>query len=175
VKQSAKRILAIVQPRKYNRYRIQVPVIFSWKGAQGIRQQGAGLTHDLSVRGAFIFATSPPPLNANVKFKVYLRSAARPLRIYARGQVVRVEPAHERHRAGFAVAAEPFVLRRGEAQESLASSFKRRALRNRVRRLPSQEERNAIAWCDISRSTRDTSQPSGRGEATRKPALPGLR
>jgi hypothetical protein len=116
VKQPAKRIPVIVQPRKYNRYRLEVPVIFSWKGAQEIRQQGVGLTHDLSVRGAFIFATRPPPLNANVKLKAYLppTSATRPLRIYGHGQVVRVESARGRHGAGFAVAAEPFVLRRRE-------------------------------------------------------------
>ena len=103
-------------PRKYNRYRLDLPVIFSLKGAQGIRQQDVGLTHDLSVRGAFIFATRPAPLNANLELKVYLppRSAALPLWIYGQGQVVRVESAHGRRRAGFAVAAEPFVLRRGE-------------------------------------------------------------
>ena len=92
---------------------------FSMKGAQGIRQQDVGLTHDLTVRGAFIFATTPPPLNANLKLKVYLppTSAVLPLRIYGQGQVVRVESAHGRRRAGLAVAAAPFVLRRGEAYQ----------------------------------------------------------
>ena len=116
MKDPTKGIGAVVQPRKDNRYRLEVPVIFSWKDAQEIREQGVGLTHDLSVRGAFIFANSPPPLNANLKLKVYLppTSAALPLRIYGQGQVVRVESAHGRRRAGFAVAAEPFVLRRAE-------------------------------------------------------------
>jgi hypothetical protein len=116
MKQPVKNIEDIVQPRKYNRYWLEVPVIFSWKGAQEIRERGVGLTHDLSVRGAYIVATRPPPLNANVKLKVYLPpgSAVRPLRIYGHGQVVRVESAHGRHRAGFAVAAEPFVVRRVE-------------------------------------------------------------
>jgi len=117
MKQPAEEIGAVVQPRKYNRYRLEVPVIFSWKDAQEIREQGVGLTHDLSVRGAFIFATRPPPLNAEIKLKVYLpeRSGVRPQRIYGHGQVVRVEPAHGRYHAGFAVAAEPFVVRRGPA------------------------------------------------------------
>jgi hypothetical protein len=90
---------------------------FSRKCAQGIRQQVVGHTHDLSVRGAFIFATRPPPLNANPELKAYLppRNVALPLRIYGQGQVIRVESVHGRHRAGFPVAAEPFVLRRGEA------------------------------------------------------------
>jgi len=119
MKQPTKRIRAFAQPRKYNRYRLKVPVIFSWKDAQGIRQQGVGLTHVMSVTGAFIVATRPPPLNAKIKLKVYLpeRSAARPQRIYGQGRVVRVEPAHGRHRAGFAVAVKPFVLRRGPAYQ----------------------------------------------------------
>jgi hypothetical protein len=105
----------MVQRRKHNRYRLEVPAIFSWKGAQEIRQQGAGLTHDLSVSGAFIFATAPPPLNSKIELNAYLpsRSAARPLRIRTQGQVVRLERARGRHRAGFAIAAEPFVVRRG--------------------------------------------------------------
>jgi hypothetical protein len=105
-----------VQPRKHTHYRLAVPVIFSWKGAEGSRQQDVGLTHDLSVGGAFIFATRPPPLNTNLEIKVFLppTSTALPPLIYAQGQVVRVEPAHGRRRAGFAVAAEPFVLRRRE-------------------------------------------------------------
>jgi len=117
MKQPAEEIGAVVQPRKYNRYRLEVPVIFSWKDAQEIREQGVGLTHDLSVRGAFIFASSPPPLNADVELKAYLPpgSADRPPRVYGQGRVVRVEPAHGRHRAGFAVAAKPFVLRRAPA------------------------------------------------------------
>lgn len=103
-----------MQPRRYKHYRFKAPVIFSWEDAQRIRQQDVGLTHDLTVRGAFIFATRPPPLNANLKLEVYLppTSAAQPLRLYGQGQVVRVESAHGRRRAGFAVAAEPFVLRR---------------------------------------------------------------
>lgn len=117
MKQPAKRIPAIAQLRKYNRYRLEVPVIFSWKGTHETEERGEGLTHDLSVRGAFIFATRPPPVDANVELKVYLpeRSAARPPRIYGQGRVVRVEAAHGRYHAGFAVAAEPFVLRRGPA------------------------------------------------------------
>ena len=121
MKQPAKRTRAIAELRKHNRYRLEAPVIFSWKDAQGIRQQGVGLTHAMSVRGAFIFATEPPPLNAKIELSIYLppRSAVRPPRIYGQGRVVRVEPAHRRHRAGFAVAAEPFVLRRSPACQYL--------------------------------------------------------
>ena len=121
MKQPAKRIRAIAQCRKYNRYRLEVPVIFSWKDAQGIRKQGVGQTHVISLRGAFILATRPPPLNAKIELKIYLppRSADRAPRIYGQGRVVRVQPAHGRHRAGFAVAVKPFVLSRGPAYQCL--------------------------------------------------------
>jgi hypothetical protein len=91
--------------------------MFSWGDPRETQREGIGLTRDLSIRGAHIFAKSPPPLKANIELKVYFppRSAALPLRICGQGQVVRVEPAHGGHRAGFAVAVAPFVLRRGEA------------------------------------------------------------
>lgn len=108
-----------MERRKHNRYRLEVPVIFTWKGAQQIRQQGAGLTHDLSVSGAFVFATTPPPLHAHIQLSAYLvpRSPARPLRIWTQGQVVRLEPARGSRRAGFAVAGRGFVVRRDEEYE----------------------------------------------------------
>ena len=94
-------------------------MLFFWKDARETQHEGVGLTRDLSIRGAYIFATSPPPLKASIKLKAYLPpgNAGLPLRIYGQGQVVRVEAARGRHRAGFAVTAEPFVLRRGEAYQ----------------------------------------------------------
>jgi hypothetical protein len=91
--------------------------MFFWKDARETQHEGIGLTRDLSIRGAYILTTSPPPLKASLELKAFLppRNANLPLRFYGQGQVVRVESAHGRHRAGFAVAAEPFVLRRGEA------------------------------------------------------------
>ena len=107
MKQPAKKIPATAERRKYNRYRLELPVIFSWKDARGILQKGVGLTRVMSIRGAFIFATRPPPLNASLDLEVYLppTSAAQPPRLHGQGQVFRVESAHGRRRAGFAVAA----------------------------------------------------------------------
>ncbi len=105
---------ALVHPRKYNRYRLEVPVIFSWKDAQGIRQEQVGLTRDLSVRGAFVFATTPPPLDANIKLKGFLPPGGQvlPARMFGQGQVVRVEPAPGSLPAGFAVAGGRIVFRK---------------------------------------------------------------
>jgi hypothetical protein len=107
-----------VQPRKHNRYRLGVPVVFFWRDAPETPHEGIGLTRDLSVSGAFVLTTSPPPLEADIKLKAFLprgRSAIPPLRIHGQGQVVRVEPGHEGEPCGgFAVAGERFVVRRGE-------------------------------------------------------------
>ena len=107
-----------MQPRKYQRYGLGIPVIFSWKDGRRALQQDIGLTRDLSVQGAFIFATTLPPSGAILRFKAILPpdSATSPVRLHGRGEVVRVERGHDQTPAGFAVAAEQrIVLRRREA------------------------------------------------------------
>jgi hypothetical protein len=92
--------------------------MFSWKDARHTPHEGIGLTRDISVGGLFAFTTSPPPLESVVKLKAFLppgRSAVPPLQIHGQGRVVRVDTGHGGEaRAGFAVAGERFVLRRGE-------------------------------------------------------------
>jgi hypothetical protein len=114
------RVDAIVQPRKDNRYQIGVPVIFSWKDVNEVRQQAVGLSRDISVRGAFVFTTSPPPLEARVKLKICLPlvgEAVQPAHFYGQGKVVRVDIADGETRGGFAMVGKPFVARkRGERQ-----------------------------------------------------------
>ena len=103
-----------MQLRKHNRYRLEVPVIFSWEDAEKIRQQDVGLTRDISLIGAYVFTSSPPPLEANLKLKAFLppvRSAAQLLQLHGQGRVVRVEPSRGEYRAGFAVVGRRFVPR----------------------------------------------------------------
>ena len=92
--------------------------MFSWKDARDTPHEGIGLTRDISVRGLFAFTTSPPPLESEVKLKAFLppgRGAVAPLQIHGQGRVGRLDAAHGGEpRAGFAVAGERFVLRRGE-------------------------------------------------------------
>ena len=92
--------------------------MFFWRDARDTQHEDIGLTRDISVRGLFVFTTSPPPLESDVKLKAFLppgRSAVPPLRIQGQGRVVRVDAAQGGEpRAGFAVAGERFVLRRGE-------------------------------------------------------------
>ena len=103
-----------MQPRKYKRYQYEVPVIFSWEDAQGIRQKHVGLTREASVKGVSVLAITPPPLDANIKLKVLLSPGGQvlPVRIFGQGQVVRVEPAPASVPAGFAVAGRRLVFRK---------------------------------------------------------------
>ena len=92
--------------------------MFFWRDVRDTQHEGIGLTRDISVRGQFVFTTSPPALDSEVKLKAFLppgRSALPPLRIHGQGRVVRVDAAHGGEpRAGFALAGERFVLRIGE-------------------------------------------------------------
>ena len=101
------------QRRKYNRYRLEVPVIFSWKDAQANRQEQVGLTRDLSARGAFVFAATSPPLNAHIIFNGFLMPGGQvlPAQMLGEGNVVRVEPAPGNALAGFALAGGRIVFR----------------------------------------------------------------
>ncbi|MGO8814731.1 MAG: PilZ domain-containing protein [Terriglobia bacterium] len=107
MKRTARKKEAILQPRKYNRYDLKVPVIFEWKGEDGIRRKQVGLTHDISVGGAAVFAMTPPPVNAYIKLKAFRLPVGQtlPMRMFGKGQVVRVEAARGRLPGGFAVAA----------------------------------------------------------------------
>ena len=92
--------------------------MFFWRDARDTQHEDIGLARDISVRGLFVFTTSPPALESEVKLKAFLppgRSAVAPLQIHGQGRVVRVEAARGGEaRAGFAAAGERFVLHRGE-------------------------------------------------------------
>jgi PilZ domain len=107
-----------VQPRKHTRYRLKVPVIFTWQDEKEGPQKAVGLTRDISLTGAFVFTGSPPPLGANVRLKGFLPPvphAVRALQLFGEGLVVRVDPARDNEtKGGFEVDGKPFVVRRAE-------------------------------------------------------------
>ena len=106
----------MVQARKHHRYRLELATVFSWKNGGDVWQHDVGLTRDLSIQGAFIFAASPPPSGADLKVQAFLPPGSPALSIImsAQGQVVRVAPPQEGRPAGFAVSGHRFVLRRRE-------------------------------------------------------------
>ena len=100
--------------RKHNRYRLEAPVIFSWRDARHAQHQGVGLTRVVSTHGAFVLTATPPPVKANIELKMFFPRIGNgvPMRFQGQGKVVRVEALkHPDARAGFAVAAKAFALR----------------------------------------------------------------
>ena len=103
--------------RKYKRYRLEAPMIFSWKDARGLWHEDVGLTRDMSPAGTFVTSKSAPPLHTAIRFEVALpgqRTAGTPLLIRSRGRVVRVELPQGKNLGGFAVAGKLSVIRRTE-------------------------------------------------------------
>ena len=103
-----------VESRKYRRFRLEVPVIFFWKDAQDLRREAVGITRDLSTGGAFVFATTHPPLEAHIKLRELLPAGgqAPPLRMFGGGKLVRVKTAPESPPAGFALAGGQIIFRK---------------------------------------------------------------
>ena len=103
-----------MEQRKLARYRLEVPVTFSWEDQQGMRQQSEGSTRDISSVGIFVQSATCPPVGAPIWLEVFfpaLGESALAFRMQAEGQVLRVEPtAPGIGSGGFAAASERFVL-----------------------------------------------------------------
>jgi hypothetical protein len=87
-----------VEMRRELRYRLDVPVLFSWQNALNRRLYAEGISRDISVLGAYIVTATCPPLETHVEVEVALPSLAgnnSVVRIKGEARVIRVE-----HRSG---------------------------------------------------------------------------
>lgn len=93
--------------QRHNRYKVKVPVVFSWQDPKESPPKGLDLTRDISRPGAFVFTATPPPLGAKARLKgclPFVQNAVRALRLYGPWRIVRVEPARDKEtRAGYEV------------------------------------------------------------------------
>ena len=110
VRSSQKRVLNLgvyMERREQIRFGVHAPVDFEWLDEGGVRQQGRGLTRDISPKGLFIYSDSQPPAKADLQVEVFVASingANTNLWLRTRALVLRGEPATEREgRRGFAV------------------------------------------------------------------------
>jgi hypothetical protein len=96
-----------MEMRRELRYRLDVPVLFSWQGARHKHLHGEGATRDLSALGAFIVTSTCPPPETPVQVEVVLPSLTgrnSGIRIKGEARVIRVEHPSGSHREnGFAV------------------------------------------------------------------------
>jgi len=100
----------LMERRQDVRYRLTVPVVFSWESSKGKRLQGEGTTRDLSVAGAFVYTSTCPAPDTNVFMDVLLpplQQTAPAVTMQMEARVLRVEhPAEGTGRSGFAVASQ---------------------------------------------------------------------
>jgi hypothetical protein len=100
--------------RRFQRFPLQVPAVFFWKGPRGSLQRSEGYTRDISASGVFIMAENCPPEDSSIRFEVKLPAldaSGPPVRIRAAGQVVRTDAQTGRMTKGFAVhSTRKFVL-----------------------------------------------------------------
>ena len=100
-----------VRSRTFNRYRLAIPVNFSWADERGLPQSAKGITQDISASGVFVLARTPPPVGFPVHLEIVLpplQGQTPAMRLLADGRVLRVE--HTNEREGFVALNEQFVL-----------------------------------------------------------------
>ncbi len=98
-----------MERRKYKRYDLRVPVLFSWTDAAGVDYQGAGSSLDITLAGIFVLCEeAAPPIFSPVKLQVLIPSLLTPgMRLQSSGTVMRIRgtPAY-----GFAAGLADFQL-----------------------------------------------------------------
>ncbi len=88
-------VLTFVRPaRKTLRFLLQTAVTFWWTNGSGEARQGEGRSRDVSEHGAFIFASSCPPVGTSVVLKIDLEGIPDEidrLPVEVEGEVLRAE------------------------------------------------------------------------------------
>jgi hypothetical protein len=77
------------------RYRLSANAIFTWKGTGHACLRAEGITRDISPLGAFVLASSCPPIDATIQVEIFLslpttQGSGPKLRIRTEAQVVRI-------------------------------------------------------------------------------------
>ena len=78
-------------------------MIFWWTNENGERQQGEGLSRDVSEHGAFVFSRTCPPVGSNVALAINLEGISDDIGevpVEVEGEILRVEQAENN---GFAI------------------------------------------------------------------------
>jgi PilZ domain len=108
-----------MEPRQHERYVIQIPLSFSWRGTKGIRYRREGILRNISGGGVFVLTGNPPLEGTRIQFSVLLHSIfpGSKLSVRAVAQVIRVELAQpDEGCTGFAAAIKSFTLRNDETR-----------------------------------------------------------
>jgi len=100
--------------RGSKRFRLHLPVVFSWRDSAGTVQSGEGSTGNISGRGIYVRTKVAPPLGTTVEMNVFLPQSAYCLRageIHAKGQVTRIDHEPQGQLCGFAAINRTVLIR----------------------------------------------------------------
>jgi hypothetical protein len=103
-----------LERREQIRFGLHAVVDFEWVDGGGDRQQGRGVTRDISLKGLFVYSDSPPQAKADVQVEVFFASitgANTNLQLRINALVLRGEPAMRRgERHGFALLSRSYTV-----------------------------------------------------------------
>jgi hypothetical protein len=100
--------------RKSRRYRLRLPVLFSWLDDDGVLQSGNGCSGDISSRGIYVHSKCAPPRGRSVEVNIFLPQPAQEIRaaeIHAKGHVTRVDRDVRSEVCGFAAMNRTVLIR----------------------------------------------------------------
>ena len=106
-------IVVLMERRTNIRYQMNANAIFTWKGPGRARLRAEGMTHDISPQGAFIFASSYPPVDTTILVDIFFFLSTSPasapqLRIRAEARVLRIDHKGDQRMNGFAIGNSHF-------------------------------------------------------------------
>jgi len=87
--------------------------MFSWEAPKGFIYRGEGFTRDISVRGAYVYAATCPPVDVLIQVEITLPQVSRKPRTAVIGKMrtQRVEKASQEKASGFSATGKDFALR----------------------------------------------------------------
>ena len=106
--------------RKSKRYRLRLPVLFSWRDEHGILQSGEGCSDNISGRGIYVHTKCAPPRGRSLELNVFLPQPSREIRaaeIHAKGHVTRVDQDPRARVYGFAAMNRTVLIREPRGQQ----------------------------------------------------------
>jgi hypothetical protein len=95
----------LVELRRFRRYYVQAPVLFSWKNADGSLQSAEGMTRDISMQAVFVLTRKCPRRGDQVRIDIVLPSLRKTpgVRLHGDGVVLRTD-LDDAGQCGFAAA-----------------------------------------------------------------------
>jgi hypothetical protein len=110
---------SVLERRGAMRFRLRLPVVFSWRDARDAVQGSEGYSRDLSSRGIYVQSELAPPAGASVEMYVLLPQPEyqiHPAELHTQGRVVRIEgPPASSQPFGFAAMNHTIMLRDSHA------------------------------------------------------------